>query len=240
MKSSRISLILALSAVAMVTIVLAASPASAAVIAATDFDGRTATGKTASDLNWTLDGLEDPGNITNNKANLFDTSTLVQNNFTPGENVGNNNTTWIADVSITVATDYDVTLEDVTFNAVSVNGGQALNVNRRNDYIVSLIDPDNNPLETITVPDVLSGTSANPNQPLVTIDFADVALGAGTYTLRIEAGDKPNVGANETRNHTGIDNLSINGTATPIPEPTSLALAGLGLMGVITRRRRRR
>jgi len=155
-------------------------------------------------------------------------------------NTGNGNTTWIADVSITVATDYDVTLEDVTFNAVSINGGQALNVDRRNDYIVSLIAPDNSPLETITVPDVLSGTAASPNQPLVTIDFADVALGAGTYTLRIEAGDKTGVGANETGNHTGIDNLSINGTATLTPEPTSLALAGLGLLSVITRRRKQR
>jgi len=237
MKRNRTSLILALGAVTMVAVVLAGSSADAAVIAATDFDGRTATGKTASDLNWTLDGLEDPGDITNDTADLFDTTTIVQNNFTPGVNVGNGNTTWIADVSITVATGYDVILEDVTFNAVSVNGGQALNVDRRNDYIVSLIDPGNNPLETITVPDVVSGSSASPNQPLVTIDFADVALGAGTYILRIEAGDKSGVGANETGNHTGIDNLSINGT---VPEPTTLALAGLGLMGIIARRRRRR
>lgn len=223
---------------AVVTIALFAASAQAAVLAMTDFDGRTANGPTASDLNWTLNGLEDPGTITNDKANLFDTSTLVQNNFTPGVNVGNGNTTWIADVSITVAADYDVTIEDVTFNAVSVNSGNALNVNRKNDYIVSLIAPDASTVETITVADVLSGTTTTPAQPLVTIDFVDVDLGAGTYTLRIEAGDKPGVGANETGNHTGIDNLSVNGTATPIPEPATLALIGLGSMLMFRRRRR--
>jgi len=51
MSNNRISLVLVLSAVAMVSIVLSASPAGAAVIAATDFDGRTATETTASDLN---------------------------------------------------------------------------------------------------------------------------------------------------------------------------------------------
>jgi hypothetical protein len=47
-----------------------------------------------------------------------------------------------------------------------------------------------------------------------------------------------NLGNDETGNHTGIDNLSINGIVAVIPEPSALALLGLGLMGVIVRRRR--
>lgn len=221
------------------TLSLSAGSAHAAVLAATDFDGRTASGPTASNLNWTLNGLDDPGSITNDTANLFDGSTITQNNFTPGTNVGNNNSSWIADVAVTVADGFVVTLEDVTFNAVSINGGQALNVNRRNDYRVSLISPSNVTLETIDMADVVSGTTATPQQPQVTIDFADVLLALpGTYTLRIQAGDF--LGANETGNHTGLDNLSINGTASPavVPEPASVVLLAAGGLLLVGRRRR--
>ncbi len=44
-------------------------PANADVIAATSFDGRTLTevnraDDTATDLNWTVNGIQDPGNMT--------------------------------------------------------------------------------------------------------------------------------------------------------------------------------
>ena len=220
--------------VSLLGMIAAAGMGHAAVLASTTFDGRTATGQTASNLNWTLNGLDDPGSLTNDTANLFNTTTIVQNNFTPGVNVGNTNSSWIVNVSLTVSTGYTVTLEDVTFNAVSINGGQALNVNRRNDYRVSLIDPGMTTLQTLDAIDMVSGTSASPNQPQVTIDFADVVLGAGTYTLRIQAGDF--LGGNETGNHTGLDNLSINGTAV-IPEPSAALLGTLG--GLLLLRRRR-
>lgn len=212
-----------------VSAMLAAST-QAGVLASTDFDGRTATGPTASNLNWTLNGLNDPGTITNDTANLFDGSTVTQNNFTPGTNTGNNNSSWIATMTFEVAAGFTVTVEDVTFNGISINGGQALNVPRKNDFTVTLLDPSLAEIDSVTIADTTADATT---QPLITFDLADTVLGAGTYTLQIRGGDF--TGANETGNHTGIDNLSINGTA--VPEPTSLALLGLG--GLLIARRRR-
>ncbi|MFT5633578.1 MAG: hypothetical protein ACI9SQ_001299, partial [Rubritalea sp.] len=59
---------------------------------------------------------------------------------------------------------------------------------------------------------------------------------AGTYTLQIEAGELG--GVNETGNHAGIDNLSINGTVAPVPEPSSIVLLGLDGLALILHRRK--
>ena len=57
----------------------------------------------------------------------------------------------------------------------------------------------------------------------------------GTYTLRIKGGDF--LGLDESGNHTAIDNLSINGTFTAVPEPSAALLGGLGLLALLRRRR---
>jgi hypothetical protein len=219
---------------------IAAGSGSGAILAFTDFDTSTASGNTKSDLNWTLNGLEDPGSLSASQfeggaVNIFDANAFVQDIFIPGINTGNGNTSWTTDLGLTVAAGFNVTLTDVTFNSVSVNGGQAENVNRRNDYSVTILDPTDASVATITVADTLAGTTAG--QPLVTLDFPDVVLDlAGTYTLIIRGGDF--VGTNETGNHTGLDNLSINGNVSAIPEPSALLLSTVGLMGVLIVRRR--
>lgn len=216
-----------------------ATGANAAVLASTDFDSSTAAGNTKSNLNWTLNGVDDPGDMSANvfgggAVNMFDGNLFVQDIFIPGLNVGNTNSSWETSVNITVAAGFNVTLTDVTFNSVSVSGGQAENVNRRNDYRVTVFNPSAVQVATAEQADVNAGTGNG--QPLVTLDFTDVALtDPGTYTLVIRGGDF--LGANETGNHTGLDNLSINGDVSVIPEPTSLALLSLG--GLLIARRRR-
>ena len=220
-------------------------------LAFTDFNDSTIGGSSnvKATLNWTLDGLEDPGDMAALNAGgsaqvLFDSNAFVQDIFIPGLNTGNGDTFWTTDVPITVAAGSSVTLTDVTLNSISVSGGQAENVDRRNDYTVTLIDPSAVTVEDITIADTVAGTNAG--QPLVTFDFTDVALSdPGTYTLRIKGGDF--TGAGETGNHTGFDNLSINGVVTtaggpnavdddytlsdPITEDETLTIAAPGVLG---------
>ncbi len=218
--------------------------ASAVVLASTDFDGRTlggASNSTASGLNWVVNGLADPGDITalnaaGNTQTIFNGNALVQNMFTPGINTGNGNTFWTTSVSLTAAADA-VSVTDVTFNSWSINGGQNQNVNRNSDYTLTLFSPSDVVLGTVDVLDTLSGTAAG--QPLVTATFpSEIALSeAGAYRLEIKGGDF--AGFNETGNHTGIDNLSINGNVAAVPEPSAIMLSVLGLLTFASRRRRK-
>lgn len=223
--------------------------ADADVIASTDFDGRSATNETASDLSWTTNGVEDPGSMSAlsqsgpGTVSLFDGTSLTQNNFTPGINTGNGDTFWSTDVALTVASGFSVSVTDVTFSYVAVNGGEALNVPRESDFVVTLIDPSGNKLES-DITFGTSGTTSTPQTPTLTALFDQpIALEEpGNYTVRIQGGDlfilnldNPIGTRDETGNHTGIDNLSINGTV--IPEPGSLALLGLGGLMMVRRRR---
>ncbi|MEN8773098.1 MAG: hypothetical protein ABF382_06080, partial [Akkermansiaceae bacterium] len=95
---------------------LVSSSASAVVLASTSFDGRTANGNTASGLNWTTNGIDDPGdmsalNASGGAQNLFNNTNLVQNMFVPGINTGNGNTFWTTSVALTVSGPESVALE---------------------------------------------------------------------------------------------------------------------------------
>lgn len=234
--------LLPLAAITGIALALAATQSQAAtVIASTDFNGRTVSGNTASNLNWTINGVLDPGDMTATYAGtptLFNSQALTRNMFAPAWNYGNNGGNWTTNVSITVAPGFNVTIEDVTFDYWALSGGEAQNVNRVADFNVTLFNPSSVAVGGIfTVNDILNGTPATPGvgSP-VTATFTPVALTEiGTYTLRIEGGEFG--GINETGNHAGIDNLSINGTVSVIPEPSAALLGGLGLLALLRRRR---
>ncbi|MDB4404219.1 hypothetical protein N9154_02670 [Akkermansiaceae bacterium] len=197
--------------------------AFADVIASTNFDGRTLTevttaNDTASGLNWTVNGIADPGSMTSVNASggglvLFNANELVQNMFAPGINTGNGNTFWTTSVALTVLPGRSVTLTDVTFDSWSVSGAQVQNVNRRSDFTFTVLDPSGTEVASVDVVDSLSGKAEG--VPTETATFASpVALTApGTYTLGIKGGDF--LEFNETGNHTAIDNLVINGSTDP-------------------------
>ena len=215
--------------------------AAAVTLASTNFDGRVLSPvHTATDLNWVLNGLDDPGNMAALNAaaapqTIFD-GAFVANMFAPGLNTGNGNTFWTTSVALTVSSGSNVTLTDVTFDYWSINGGQSQNVDRRSDFTITLLDPSAASVASVDVVDTISGTAAG--VPLVTATFTSpIALTApGTYTLVIKGGDF--AGTDETGNHTAIDNLSIIGTVSAVPEPSSALLAGLGLLAMLRRQRK--
>lgn len=133
------------------------STGMAEVIASTNFDGRTATGNTASGLNWITNGIADPGDMSAFRfdgvaQNLFDATPLAQNNFAPQLNVGNNTTegtqSWTTSVSLTPLPGTVVTIEGVTFDYVPMNGAGSNQVRRRSDFTFSLLDPSGMVVET--------------------------------------------------------------------------------------------
>ena len=224
---------------------LFSASANAAIIAATNFDGRTLATTTNTDdtatgpsLAWTTNGIANPGNMVAGNTfgvGLFNGALLTQNMFAPALNTGNNDTSWTTNVSLTVSSGSAVTLTDVTFNAWSLNSGQAQNADRKLDFTVSLINPSAATIATVNITDLISGSPTG--SPLVTATFSSaMALSdPGAYILQIRGGDF--LGTNDTGNHTAIDNLSINGTFEAVPEPSAALLGGLGLLALWRRRR---
>ena len=223
---------------------LGAISTNAAIIAATNFDGRTLTTTTnandtatGASLAWTTNGVTNPGSmvaVNTAGVGLFNSNALTQNMFAPGLNTANLNTSWTTNVSLTVSSGSTVTLTDVTFNAWSLSGSQAQNPDKKLDFTVSLINPSAATIATVNITDFISGLTAG--SPLVTATFSSaMPLSApGTYTLSIRGGDF--LGLDESGNHTAIDNLSINGTVA-VPEPSAALLGGLGLLALLRRRR---
>lgn len=196
---------------------LLSSPGRAEVLAFTDFDDRTADGNTATDLVWTTDGLEDPGDLSafqfeGGPVNLFDNTPDNQDSFVPAINTGNGNTSWTTTIPLTPTPGSAVTVEEITFDYLSMSGAGVINVRRRSDFTVTLLDPAGEEVVSASIAEVVSGFNVEPVIAAVSLPLdPPVTLSdPGTYQLVLRGGDF--LQDNETGNHTGIDNLSINGT----------------------------
>ncbi|QDU43798.1 PEP-CTERM motif protein [Symmachiella dynata] len=205
----------------------------AGIIASTDFDGRTVSGATASNLTWTVNGVADPGSLTASD-NLFDTPDAqnifaVNKNFAPAGQ-------WTVDIALNVGSSA-LQLDTVTLDAYILDrNGIFQPKNRDLDLRIDLLN--GGILDSDSVNNIYPQNDNPPVQPQpVSFDLSGNILAANTnYILRITASNTPG----SFGNNAGFDNLVVNGMVA-VPEPSTFALLGIGglaLVGYGVRRRR--
>lgn len=197
-------------AIAAVTVLVLPASAPADVIVSTDFAGRTASGKTASNILWTTNGVQDPGDLTfvpegpPLNTNLFNTAD-AQGHFAPDMNVGNESP-WSVTVPLTL-TATQVSLEDVVIDWQHfTNAGAFQGPSRSVDWTASVTGSSSGTVGSVTAANV-GGTSG-----VETLTFsAPLTLSnSETWGVKIHA-----QGSNTTGNNTGLDGLTLNGEVGP-------------------------
>lgn len=214
------SLVVSLGALATFSV---ATPARAEVILSTDFDGRTVSGATASNLNWITNGVSDPGDLTADFS-LFNTLS-TQNLFAVQRNLHNQGP-WTVDIPLLVGSNSidlgDITLDGYIFN----NSGASQAVSRDFDLTLDLLDSSQTAIiASDSVNDLFQNSNSVPNPSPVpfVFDLSGNILQSGTqYFLRLTAsGQGPG-------NNAGIDNFVVNGELLPdvdveaVPEPATI------------------
>jgi hypothetical protein len=189
-------------------------PDDTGVILSTGFTGRTVSGKTASDISWIVGGVRNPGDLTWTLAGggptgtaLFDTVD-AQGHFAPDLNIGNEGP-WSVTIPLTLTVP-QIRIENVVLDWQHFNNaGDLQSVSRSANWTVSVTGSSSGLLGSVTTGGVsgISGveTLAFPS-PLTLSD-------AETWELTIFV-----TGADSTGNNTGLDAVTVNGTALPPPD----------------------
>ena len=179
------------------------------IILSTGFTNRMVTDDTASNIGWTVNGVDDPGDLTAVDINsaapgtfgLFDT-TAAQGHFAPNLNVANEGP-WSTSASMVLdLTAPQIDLEEVVIDWQHFsNSGNFQGAGRVVDWTVTVTGSLSGELgsETGTTPSATSG--------IETITFASplTLTSVETYTVTILAeGSGPG-------NNTGLDALTFNG-----------------------------
>ncbi|MFQ3190678.1 MAG: hypothetical protein ACI936_001811 [Paraglaciecola sp.] len=224
--------------IALCVILFASASSYATIIAFTDFNDKTASAATASNLDWTINGISDPVDLTatqnlNLNSAAEDMFAVDYNLITEGS--------WSVDIALNVLAVNNIALSTVSLNAYLFNNNDVLHpFNRDLDLNVSLFSGASllaNVDELNIFPN--NGDPAAQGQA-VSFDLTGYTLFAGNdYFLRLTAsGDGSGTNA-------GFDNLLIEGLTqlvnlppppAPVPEPYLLAIFGMSIMLVSARR----
>lgn len=220
------------SLLAIATVFGSVNVANAATILSTDFDGRTVSGNTASNLNWTTNGVADPGDLTAD-FNLFDTPD-TQDLFAVQRNLHTQGP-WVVDIPVVVGPQ-SILLDEISLDASIFSGAGTSQLNSRDfDLTIELLDSTGTiTLASDSVIDQFPNSNSIPNPSPVpfSFDFAGNILSSNTtFFLRLTASGE---GAG---NNGGIDNFLVTGDLiASTPEPISvMSLIGVGVLGVASK-----
>ncbi len=190
------------------------------VILATDFTGRTVSGKTAGNIPWTVGGVQVPGDLTAfdesptnaNFTGLFN-STNAQGHFAPDKNTGNEGP-WSVTLPL-VLTIPQIQIDDVVlawrhFN----NSGDFQTAARSVDWTVSVTGSSSGLIRSVAA----LGVSGVSGTETLVFDPPLVLANTETYSIKISAASTSIDG-----NNTGLDALTINGSDAGVP-PINIAV----------------
>jgi hypothetical protein len=213
------------------------SCASATMIASTNFDGRTVSGPTASNLTWILNGVSATSSLTATH-NLFDT-VAAQNRFAVDRNLHSEGE-WFLDISLNVLAENNIDLGLLSLDALIFNNaGNLQNMGRDLDLNFTLFDSADNLLASVDNFNIFPPDGSITQPQAVSFDFTGNTLAAGgLYSLKLTAS------GNGPGNNAGFDNLQINGelspASNPVPEPATMLFFGTGLAGLVGIRRKKK
>lgn len=220
-----------------------ASTASAVTVLSSDFDGRTVSGATASDISWTTNGVDNPGDLTvvgenfvggSFAATFFDTTGAADR---LGVDLNTENEgLWFIEISLDTLAN-TIALDTLNLDAFSFNNSGALQtVDREVDITVSIErDSDGFVLFSDEADNVQFGAIPAGGPFGVSFDLSGVSLADSTaYTLVLGA----NSDTRNRGNNAGIDNFELLGTVAPVPVPAGLPLILTGLAAFAFIRRR--
>jgi hypothetical protein len=169
------------------------------VLLQTDFSGRTVSGKTASNISWTTNGIADPGPLTAVDAVLFN-SANTQGHFAPDRNVDNEGP-WSVAIPIQLNVP-EVTLENVVFDWQHFSNAGAFQTQSRSVNWTGTVAGDNSGQVSTETALNVSGMSGSQT---LTFAIPLVLTNSENWTFTLTA--QGTTGGNNT----GLDAIAIYG-----------------------------
>jgi|AntRauTorckE6833_2_1112554.scaffolds.fasta_scaffold29844_2 hypothetical protein len=219
---------------------LAMVPANAAVILASDFTGVSKSGNIADSFSWdTVNGIDtpttslafvDPGN-SNAALSFFN---VTANEIDVNENIGTGGqwkTSFVLNLNAGTSA-INLTTLDLNVRLANGSGGDNTTGSKDGIYTVQILGSTSSNLGSASSP-VIEYASVSGNAVSIDLSsFADLNQ-SETYTVNLSLiRDDGNFG-----HHISLQDLSLSGSITAIPEPSIALLGAIGFLVLLRRRR---